>query len=516
MCGHIGMMGSHMLGTEREKMIEDGLYVCALRGMDSVGLGIVPDVPNEVGELAPFVTKRLGSPPVYIRLPDKVGARVVIGHVRSATIGNKNDAKLAHPFEFDHIIGAHNGTLRGDWRHSLEEDNKAPYGSDSEAVMFNFAYRGVEQTVQSIYGAWCFVWWNDEDQTLNFLRNDERPLWFAHGEDGTLFWASEYWMIQAMARAGEAKARIKFVKGPDGKMFSQLPVNQWRRFQKQEGGVVQLDDTPLEGKTPPPPPPPPTVEERAGGIAHGTIFATWENGKWHECPEGTPGSCKLSKWFVDENPQKMASSAAASAAVFVADKPTHTHAGGYDLHGRQLWRKIAGVHYVSSPTGQECSFDEFMQFRTDGSCLQCGVDVEHPKEIGYIADDLSWYACKDCTNEWVAEEWDAADSDLAWDDAKEDRKMVTMGKPPVVPDALDDDVPLFGKGDDPALDAMIANIEASIPPPLKPTRKKAPGPKAKKAAAAKPPAAPHHQRLSAPPRRSLGERWDWWNDGPRS
>ena len=442
MCGHIGVMGKKLSGQNDELMVEEGLYVCALRGMDSVGLGYIPVDDEE----APYVTKCLGRPPVFVRMPGK-GARCIIGHVRSATIGDKDNVELAHPFQFDNIIGAHNGTLRSDWRWVLQDQTNEKFGSDSQGVFYNFAYRGVEETVKLLHGAWCFVWWDDDDSTLNILRNDERPLWTARGKSGNLYWASEYWMIQAMVRAGEKK-RDEFVKGPDGKLFQKVPVNEWLRFTHDEKGeVVQLDSIPLLGAPPPPPPPP--VEKKAapaGGKA-GFVWAVWENGKWTEVPDGTKGAAKLSRSFADVSPS-------------VTRLPTKRK-------GR-IWREVAGVTYICArPGANEIPLQQLLEFNTDGACLQCGTFIQNPDEIGYLPNDYSFIACKDCCKEWLEEEWAAqedpdelkrANPELAAmiEDLFPENKMVTMGTPPA------NDV------DTTAIDAALEALDDTLPPDLLP------------------------------------------------
>jgi hypothetical protein len=122
--------------------------------------------------------------------------KVMIGHNRYATSGGVNKAG-AHPFDFDTLVGAHNGTISARYRLDDDKDFKV----DSQALYHNIEKNGVKETIRRLGGtgnAWSLVWWDKLDQTLNFLRNKERPLWMCRSKDGkVLFWASEAWMLMA-------------------------------------------------------------------------------------------------------------------------------------------------------------------------------------------------------------------------------------------------------------------------------------------------------------------------------
>jgi hypothetical protein len=497
MCGHLGVMGKK-LGAKHEDAVEDGLFIAALRGTDSVGIGIVPTAE---ANRKPFVAKRIGMAPFPFQVPFN-GAHVIMGHVRSATIGNAKDGTLAHPFKFDNIIGAHNGTLAGDWRKPLQDQTKEVFGSDSQAIFYNFAYWGVEETIKNICGAWCLVWWDDDEQTLNMLRNDERPMWTARSKDGNLYWASEHWMINGMLRAGE-RDREKLVRTPteDGKselFFHKLPVNVWRKwtFDDQTGEVVQLADTPLEGQ--PRPAPPPKKEYSYDWSGQDWMYGRFSDGSWTEPFEETPeeiaagGFVRLSKNF----------------ATTTAN-----------IKG-QLYRVVAGESYISRPGGAaEIPFKELIEFRTDGACTCCSEPIVHPISIGYMPKDYSWMICRSCCFSWMGENkndsWaKALDLDRQPPVAPEEgtlfkdydeNLLLTFGHPPA-----DADADLVGEDDDDDEAALLAEAEKAyaaeankrgarrgrrrkalsvssltdcLPPPIKPSRQVS---------------------------REFG-RWDWWN-----
>jgi hypothetical protein len=196
MCGLIGMAGQ-LTGAE-EKLTNQLLIVDALRGVDSTGVAVV----SRNGDVK--IAKALGNP--YELFNTKAYDRtflgmnsVVIGHNRWGTQGKINKTN-AHPFEFDTLVGVHNGTLTS--KHRL--DSSMDFDVDSENLYHHIDKHGLHDAMTHLEGAWSLVWWDKLDSTLNFLRNSERPMWITKNESGScMFWASEPWMLQGvLGRAG--------------------------------------------------------------------------------------------------------------------------------------------------------------------------------------------------------------------------------------------------------------------------------------------------------------------------
>ena len=119
-------------------------------------------------------------------------------------------------------------------------DGHKPNLVDSEILYAHLAKNGAEETFDRLEGAWACVWWDDQAETLNFIRNSERPLWFTWSEDRRkLFWASEVWMFGAVERVQD------LWKGPkndyEGK-YIKLPEDTWWRF-KLEPNAKKGDPT---------------------------------------------------------------------------------------------------------------------------------------------------------------------------------------------------------------------------------------------------------------------------------
>lgn len=131
-------------------------------------------------------------------------ARVMFGHNRYATMGEVN-ARNAHPFTHGKITLAHNGTLRN--QSLLPESNR--FKVDSENICYAIDKLGIKDVVPLLDGAFALIWYNDEEQTLNFLRNDEREFHLFETSTGDWFGCSEEKMGDWLLTRGKTKKYIK-------------------------------------------------------------------------------------------------------------------------------------------------------------------------------------------------------------------------------------------------------------------------------------------------------------------
>ena len=200
MCGLVGMMGA--LDVKHRDVMKELLFLDTLRGMDSTGVASVRrdrkvetrkmTVPGYDFINMAFIPSLMGF-----------GDQLWLGHNRFKTRGLVNRLN-AHPFEvvndrgYIDLIGAHNGTLNNqDEIEKLLEGNPK-FGTDSEALINLINEVGAEDAIKEAEGAWSLVWWDAPENTLNFLRNDKRPMYYAYTKDRkVLIWASEVWMILA-------------------------------------------------------------------------------------------------------------------------------------------------------------------------------------------------------------------------------------------------------------------------------------------------------------------------------
>ncbi|MGL4584041.1 MAG: class II glutamine amidotransferase [Flavobacterium sp.] len=188
------------IGIKEEKMFKDLLVLDSLRGFDSVGVAALHS-NKEV-----TVLKKAMSVMDFMDLKafDSLMKRknaILMGHNRYATKGVVNNTN-AHPFDFETLVGAHNGTLTGQWRLNNHKD----YAVDSENIFHHIEELGVEDLWGKLDGAAALTWIDKTDQSINFLRNKERTLYICPSEDGkTVFWASEKWMLIVASNRQDVK-----------------------------------------------------------------------------------------------------------------------------------------------------------------------------------------------------------------------------------------------------------------------------------------------------------------------
>lgn len=188
MCGIVGVAGK--INYDTIKVFDTLLDLDTTRGSHSTGIVSI----NSRNEK--FILKNLGTPWDLRELKGynkatTLNSLLIIGHNRYATKGKVNKFN-AHPFEFSKITGVHNGTLNNS--KNLKDWKK--FEVDSENLYYHMNENGVEDTISKLDGAFALSWVDEDNKTLNFIRNKERPLKYCYSKDGnTLFWASEEWML---------------------------------------------------------------------------------------------------------------------------------------------------------------------------------------------------------------------------------------------------------------------------------------------------------------------------------
>lgn len=196
MCGLVGIAGK--LQYADEKVMQRLLVHDYWRGKDSTGFASIraTDQMASIAKIAshPF---DLFDMTRFKSASNGATSSVFIGHNRAATKGVVN-AYNAHPFHFGSIVGAHNGTLAASSHKALEDAIGEKFEVDSQALICAIDKLGIEETIKLCEGAWAITYYDGSDNTLNFIRNDQRPLWYAYSDDfKKVLWASEFWMIRA-------------------------------------------------------------------------------------------------------------------------------------------------------------------------------------------------------------------------------------------------------------------------------------------------------------------------------
>lgn len=236
MCGIVGIMsGNGSLDDAQLTLFKRLLYVDQLRGEHATGIAKIN--PYKKSDRTSIIKKAmpaevfLGQPEVQ----DFVGkdrGRILIGHNRYATMGARDDDQNAHPWEDGHITLVHNGTVDKWALDDLSGYSDPGVVVDSHMVCITIAEKGIKEAVEKyLSGAFSLVYWDDELRTLNFIRNDKRPMYIAALTDGTLVWASEEEFIKFWVNY--PKAKHSFRKKPE-----LIPTDTLISWKFNENGVL--------------------------------------------------------------------------------------------------------------------------------------------------------------------------------------------------------------------------------------------------------------------------------------
>lgn len=191
MCGLFGATSKYLAPFEVEHVKDMSLLSYMKRGRDATGI-IHVSKKEKANRFRVRYHKTLDNPPTFFGTPqvedmlnDKArNTLAIVGHTRAATYGDKSVAN-AHPYKSEHIIGVHNGTIPS-------MSNYKDY-TDSKVLFDLISWEGLEGALDSVnHGTFAIVYVDRKAGTLNFVRNEHRPLWFCVSERcDTLYWASE-------------------------------------------------------------------------------------------------------------------------------------------------------------------------------------------------------------------------------------------------------------------------------------------------------------------------------------
>lgn len=184
---------------EMKEFFQSLLFHDVVRGAHATGVAAIDTLNRSL-----TVEKKAVSSPVFLGMEEQMdnlfhnkhNFNIYIGHNRYATQGDKSKDDNAHPFIHGDIVGVHNGTLRNQ---SLLDDHK-DFVVDSDNLYHHLAKNGLADTIQKADGAYALVWYDRTDNSLNFIRNDERPLCIGKLTNGSWIWASEYQMLTWLVR----------------------------------------------------------------------------------------------------------------------------------------------------------------------------------------------------------------------------------------------------------------------------------------------------------------------------
>ena len=195
MCGIVGVASNGPMTVQMKDFFQSLLFHDVVRGHHATGVAAIDTLDRSLA-----VVKKAVPAADFLSLKEvdddlfahKHNFNIYIGHNRWATSGAKDDDKNAHPFIHGDIVGVHNGSLRNQ---SLLDDHKN-FVVDSDNLYYQLNKTGLTDTLSKTDGAFALVWYDKSDNTLNFIRNDERPLCVAKLSNGCWVWASERGMLQ--------------------------------------------------------------------------------------------------------------------------------------------------------------------------------------------------------------------------------------------------------------------------------------------------------------------------------
>jgi asparagine synthetase B (glutamine-hydrolysing) len=174
-------------------MFKDMLFSDTLRGKDATGVYVVNKCGNVswAKEATTAETFMVSTEAKSLFTSIFSNGAIVVGHNRSATIGNKTDDNNAHPFIEGNTILVHNGTIRN----KMELNSTVEV--DSHAICHAIEEKGIVEALPLLNGAFAIARYNIAEKIFTLVRNKERPLYLGESEN---FWAfaSEPWLIYGM------------------------------------------------------------------------------------------------------------------------------------------------------------------------------------------------------------------------------------------------------------------------------------------------------------------------------
>src|SRR5690606_29170454 len=120
---------------------------------------------------------------------------VLLGHVRKATVGNKDNPDSAHPWDFGDIVMMHNGTLeKSNYESLASKYNIKNYSVDSQvlgyAIQDNFRTGEPFKVLTEYVGAAATIVYHKEKDSIFVYRDNERTLYRGYLNETELYISS--------------------------------------------------------------------------------------------------------------------------------------------------------------------------------------------------------------------------------------------------------------------------------------------------------------------------------------
>lgn len=216
MCGLFGVMGPGIILKDLRIVRELGI-LSQIRGVDGAGIYQIKSAQHNYNKwqthektiktcenFSSLMTSIDDdkSRPEYRDILSNIQVDLIMGHVRWQTKGAISDAN-SHPFIFQTLVGAHNGTLKD----KKYEDKTR---TDSELMFRDMNERGIAPVLRDLdkFSAYAISVYDKNDHHMYFARNHDRTLAMAFLESrGVMFWASEVSMLKFILDRASEKYR---------------------------------------------------------------------------------------------------------------------------------------------------------------------------------------------------------------------------------------------------------------------------------------------------------------------
>lgn len=216
MCGIWGLFAKNQTGfyTKDEDIVEQMMYLTALRGVHSTGIAITS---NKKPRIKPRIWKTTGGPCYLIQTTswDQVQKYLIseggsiFGHGRFATKGDIV-AKNAHPFSYKNITLVHNGTIHTGLTYE-EKDDSPKVEVDSHALCIKMAKDGIKSALMDVGGAYAIIAHDAEEGCIFFARNTDRPLHIVESNERVYLMSSKDALELLMKNNSYYNSSVRFV-----------------------------------------------------------------------------------------------------------------------------------------------------------------------------------------------------------------------------------------------------------------------------------------------------------------
>lgn len=223
-CGLVGFSGT---GSFDINVIRVLLWHNSLtRGKHATGIynpstGIIKDVKEAKDFFKSDHMKKL-----------EIGDKVLMGHVRAATVGNASDPNSAHPWDFGDNIMMHNGTLKN-YEELANKYNikKEDYSVDSQvlgmALQKNMQDSSAFKVLSEYIGAAAVIMYNKQSETLFVYRDTERPLFYGYLNNTEMYISSLEDILEIVGCTGiKPFEPFKIHQIKEGKIISRMHIKR--------------------------------------------------------------------------------------------------------------------------------------------------------------------------------------------------------------------------------------------------------------------------------------------------